>query len=263
MLPAELIPLLNDQSTTVSGRKVVSVGVNQPVQQNALSLKNWSKISRKSFTVNDLRRKLSRGFPPYVTLYGYRHYSPQTGQFLGRDPIGERGGVNLYGFVKNNAVNRRDRLGLCWTNAQAILHYETYGGDVKLAATGCESTVKASIKPQRDAWAMKAAAAAAAKMSSVAAGKTETIRDRDTVEANSGVFWIGGISLYVAYDCYVTCKGFICGLEYSMNDKFEDPFDFNNSKKKANRDLIDKLTDDLEIGFTFYVFHSWRDIIGK
>jgi len=29
-----------------------------------------------------------------------------------RDPIGERGGVNLYGFVSNNAVNRIDFLGL-------------------------------------------------------------------------------------------------------------------------------------------------------
>jgi len=29
-----------------------------------------------------------------------------------RDPIGEEGGLNLYGFVRNDSVDRRDRLGL-------------------------------------------------------------------------------------------------------------------------------------------------------
>ncbi len=43
--------------------------------------------------------------------YGYRHYSPKTGQFLGRDPIEEEGGVNLYGFVGNNSLKYIDILG--------------------------------------------------------------------------------------------------------------------------------------------------------
>ncbi|MBD3297262.1 MAG: hypothetical protein GF341_01290 [candidate division Zixibacteria bacterium] len=33
-------------------------------------------------------------------------------KFLNRDPIGEAGGVNLYGFVGNDPVNRWDYLGL-------------------------------------------------------------------------------------------------------------------------------------------------------
>ena len=32
--------------------------------------------------------------------------------WLSRDPIGEQGGLNLYGFVGNNPVNKRDLLGL-------------------------------------------------------------------------------------------------------------------------------------------------------
>jgi RHS repeat-associated protein len=47
-----------------------------------------------------------------VTVYGYRHYTPKTGQFLGRDPIGENGGMNLYGFVGNDGGNGFDYLGL-------------------------------------------------------------------------------------------------------------------------------------------------------
>ena len=37
-----------------------------------------------------------------------------TGRWPSRDPIGERGGINLYGMVGNNAVNRLDVLGLFW-----------------------------------------------------------------------------------------------------------------------------------------------------
>jgi len=43
--------------------------------------------------------------------YGYRYYSPELGRWINRDPIGERGGVNVYEFVFNNTVNRRDYLG--------------------------------------------------------------------------------------------------------------------------------------------------------
>lgn len=44
--------------------------------------------------------------------YGYRYYDPLTGRWLSRDPIGEEGGINLYGFVGNVGVNDIDYLGL-------------------------------------------------------------------------------------------------------------------------------------------------------
>ena len=46
-----------------------------------------------------------------IKEYGYRYYDPATGRWPSRDPIGERGGVNLYGFVGNNGVNQFDILG--------------------------------------------------------------------------------------------------------------------------------------------------------
>ncbi|MCU0796264.1 MAG: hypothetical protein MUF31_10050 [Akkermansiaceae bacterium] len=44
--------------------------------------------------------------------YGYRYYDPVTGRWPSRDPIGEKGGVNLYAFVGNNGLSRFDILGL-------------------------------------------------------------------------------------------------------------------------------------------------------
>ena len=47
-----------------------------------------------------------------LVYYGFRYYSAELGRWLNRDPIAERGGLNLYGMVRNNPVNRIDRLGL-------------------------------------------------------------------------------------------------------------------------------------------------------
>lgn len=44
--------------------------------------------------------------------YGFRYYNPSTGRWPNRDPIGERGGVNLCAMVANNLVSRIDPLGL-------------------------------------------------------------------------------------------------------------------------------------------------------
>ena len=48
-----------------------------------------------------------------LIYYGHRYYDPRQGRFINRDPIGEFGGLNLYGFVGNSPVNRIDFLGLC------------------------------------------------------------------------------------------------------------------------------------------------------
>ena len=46
--------------------------------------------------------------------YGYRYYDPNTGRWPSRDPIQEKGGINLYGFVGNSSISRIDPLGLAY-----------------------------------------------------------------------------------------------------------------------------------------------------
>jgi RHS repeat-associated protein len=45
-------------------------------------------------------------------LTKYRVYEPGTGRWLSRDPIGEKGGINLYGYVLGNPVKWTDTSGL-------------------------------------------------------------------------------------------------------------------------------------------------------
>lgn len=46
------------------------------------------------------------------TLCTFRYYDPSAGRSLTRDPIGYRGGINLYGYVRNGPVDRLDPSGL-------------------------------------------------------------------------------------------------------------------------------------------------------
>jgi RHS repeat-associated protein len=48
-----------------------------------------------------------------LVQYTFRPLNPLDGRFISRDPIGEQGGLNLYGFVGNDPVNRTDYLGYC------------------------------------------------------------------------------------------------------------------------------------------------------
>ena len=53
--------------------------------------------------------------------YGFRFYDPNLQRWLNRDPIGERGGLNLYAYVGNSPINHFDPYGLAigdWWDAR-------------------------------------------------------------------------------------------------------------------------------------------------
>jgi len=59
-------------------------------------------------------------------LLGQRWYDSSVGRFISRDPIGEKGGLNLYVYVGNNSVNASDPYGKiaydCWILKYPNIH---------------------------------------------------------------------------------------------------------------------------------------------
>jgi len=57
----------------------------------------------------------AREYDAEVGLYYMRarYYDPGLGRFISEDPIGLRGGINLYAYVRNGPIDDRDPSGLC------------------------------------------------------------------------------------------------------------------------------------------------------
>ena len=83
-----------------------------PFQAPALPRPPRPRNPSNSMASNRLRRKSPDAGTVHVTDYLYRYMDPLTGRWKSRDPIGERGGVNLYGFVINSGINLIDSVGL-------------------------------------------------------------------------------------------------------------------------------------------------------
>jgi RHS repeat-associated protein len=47
-----------------------------------------------------------------LVLAPFRTYNPYSGRWISRDPLGEQGGINLYGYVGNDPLNATDPDGL-------------------------------------------------------------------------------------------------------------------------------------------------------
>ncbi|EKI3092739.1 RHS repeat-associated core domain-containing protein, partial [Escherichia coli] len=55
----------------------------------------------------------------------FRYYAPECGRFISQDPIGLRGGLNLYAYAPN-PLKYIDPLGLCKTDVENKNPYGTY-----------------------------------------------------------------------------------------------------------------------------------------
>ena len=69
--------------------------------------------------------------PSGLNLTLYRAYNSDLGRWLNRDPIGERGGLNLYRAMNNNPINNIDPLGLWnlwapWTWGGGVGRYRNF-----------------------------------------------------------------------------------------------------------------------------------------
>ncbi|MDF1816261.1 MAG: RHS repeat-associated core domain-containing protein [Verrucomicrobiales bacterium] len=76
---------------------------------------NWAVRSSSSYDVTFAFHGEFRDPESGLDNYGYRYYSPHLGRWINKDPIEEKGGVNLYEFVGNDSISSVDLLGLSGT----------------------------------------------------------------------------------------------------------------------------------------------------
>jgi len=86
-----------------------------------------------------------------LVLYEYRAYSPGLGRWPDKDPIGERGGSNLYGFVGNDPIRRCDCHGLDYyitvVEGTCGVHHRVLVGD-----DGSGNSFQVEIMPDVKKW---------------------------------------------------------------------------------------------------------------
>ena len=99
---------------------------------------------RNPLGINDLRRMPPPAPTMGVRVYGYRYYDPVTGRWPSRDPIGEAGGLNLYGFVGNDSIAHVDALGL----SADVVFVADFAGDKVDAAN--KKTLEGNLKAAKE-----------------------------------------------------------------------------------------------------------------
>ncbi len=77
---------------------------------NTYTYDSFGKLTASTGSIVNPFRYTARESDTETGLYYYRarYYDPNTGRFLNEDPTGFRGGINLYGCVGNDPINKTD-----------------------------------------------------------------------------------------------------------------------------------------------------------
>lgn len=108
---------LMDRLGNVTGYKKASVSPGPAVLDAVIEYDAFGREVRSTGPASDTMpfRFSTKYTDPESGLvyYGYRFYDPDRGRWVNRDPIGEKGGLNLYSKLRNKSLNYSDYLGLC------------------------------------------------------------------------------------------------------------------------------------------------------
>jgi len=75
-----------------------------------------------------------------LLYYGYRFYSANLSRWMNRDPIGPKGGRNLYVFVRNRPLGLIDRYGFCPSTEYGLCDETVDNMLGSYESTGCKAS---------------------------------------------------------------------------------------------------------------------------
>jgi RHS repeat-associated protein len=131
-----LLAAYDTRGTPVTYDDLDDVAFAYDANGNVTNVFRWSALSAQAATIahyeydpygnvlNDLSGQVYAAENPWrfstkpfdaetgLGYWGYRYYSPTLGRWMSRDPIGEDGGLNTYGYVANAAMSSVDGVGL-------------------------------------------------------------------------------------------------------------------------------------------------------
>jgi RHS repeat-associated protein len=159
--------------------------------------------------------------------YGYRFYDPANGRWLNRDPIGERGGLNLYGMVGNSTIGNYDMLGRNWWGS--LLDRFFGSGNGSGSNDGGEGAASDVIGAAADAATAVAAAAGEGGSTGLGLGDVTNVTN-----AAGGVITVAAMD--AATKAYTECVAQKC----PNIDECRDLYDEMERVRKAINALVPK-----------------------
>ena len=157
----------------------------------------------------------------------YRAYDVDLGRWLNRDPIAERGGLNLYAYVSNNPFNGVDTLGLL-SAREAFDHY--MGGSGTALRMSFDDIDTSAVRPSQFGQ-VKSAISGPARDANI------PIDDRMAFGTSGDqALFLGNITLRLQGNLTLSKSECSWNFEGTLKS-FDDYYDFN----PANRGLIGEL----------------------
>ena len=182
--------------------------------------------------------------------YGYRFYVPELGRWINRDPIGERGGINLYAFVENGPIERADRVGLLSTKKFIDWYFNAGGATYDIVAEGELSALKGVLTGfladyHQEAWdAIKIDArdecgkhaSTVGGSASWYDGKEHTFKysnrgNKRNPDVTGRNFWLGDTTVFwglegeITVNCCLETYSYKEKIKFSLRDRGADPLD--------------------------------------
>lgn len=173
-----------------------------------------------------------------------RDYNAVIGRYIQTDPIGLKGGLNPYRYVKN-PVNLIDPLGLFGTSDFVNHYFNGNGTTIDLSAVGLlnafmnsssvRSAVNSFLTPvlnaaQQNAQSLCANCAKGTKSTSFSVQENTTT----DVTGEPDLFAVGGSTFFRSARCSVTANcsakqySYSCYQSFWINDSFSDPLDIGH-----------------------------------